>query len=87
MLLVACLFDVSLLTQQSPINHAPTLKATVTTTRKFFTVLASVVIYDHTLSGQQWGGVVLVTAGLSLELFGKFRKSQVEHTTRLKSVE
>ena len=50
--------------------------ATVTTTRKFFTVLASIAYYGHALNGQQWGGVGLVTAGLGLELFGKYRKQQ-----------
>lgn len=60
--------------------------ATVTTTRKFFTVLASVVYFGHALSNQQWGGVALVTAGLGLELFGKFRRQQ-ELIDRQKSIQ
>ena len=43
----------------------------------------------HALSGQQWGGVGLVTAGLGLELFGKFRKQQelMEQTAELEQQE
>jgi len=39
----------------------------VTTTRKFFTVLASVVFFGNVLSTMQWGGAVLVFVGLSLD--------------------
>lgn len=43
----------------------------VTTTRKFFTVLASVLFFGNVLSGRQWVGAVLVFVGLGLDaLYG-----------------
>lgn len=43
----------------------------VTTTRKFFTVLASVIIFGNVLTGMQWFGAVLVFVGLGLDgLYG-----------------
>lgn len=49
----------------------------ITTTRKFFTVLASVILFGNELMSRQWLGVLLVFAGLFLDgVFGK--KKQVE---------
>ena len=45
---------------------------TVTTTRKFFTILLSVVLYGHALGIEQWTGVALVFAGLSLDIYAKY---------------
>eukprot|EP00736_Rhodelphis_marinus_P002408 Rmarinus@m.9328 len=42
--------------------------AIVTTTRKFFTILGSVVWFGHALSAPQWLGVVLVFTGLGWNL-------------------
>lgn len=41
----------------------------VTTTRKFFTVLFSVVLFGNSLSSRQWFGAVLVFAGLFADTF------------------
>lgn len=46
---------------------------TVTTTRKFFTILFSVVLYGHTLAGGQWLGVALVFLGLSVDVYTKYQ--------------
>ncbi|XP_023236209.1 solute carrier family 35 member B1-like [Centruroides sculpturatus] len=47
----------------------------VTTTRKFFTVLASVIIFGNKLSNRQWMGTALVFAGLTLDsIYGKTKK-------------
>merc|ERR1719369_472039 len=44
----------------------------ITTTRKFFTVLASVLFFGNTLISRQWLGTVLVFAGIFLDgLYGK----------------
>ena len=45
---------------------------TVTTTRKFFTVLASIVWFKHTLTMGQWGSVALVFFGLGWEETSKY---------------
>ncbi|CAL8113714.1 unnamed protein product [Orchesella dallaii] len=43
----------------------------VTTTRKFFTVLASVILFGNVLTNTQWTGAVLVFLGLGLDsLYG-----------------
>jgi len=47
---------------------------TITTTRKFFTILASVLIYGHSLAPLQWTGVALVFAGLGTEVWEKYEK-------------
>lgn len=44
----------------------------ITTTRKFFTVLASVIFFGNSLINRQWMGVVLVFAGIFLDgMYGK----------------
>merc|ERR1719228_2799654 len=44
----------------------------ITTTRKFFTVLASVIFFGNSLVGRQWLGTLLVFAGIFLDgLYGK----------------
>lgn len=47
---------------------------TVTTTRKFFTILFSVFFFNHDLSVQQWFGVALVFTGLVIEAVEKESK-------------
>jgi solute carrier family 35 (UDP-galactose transporter), member B1 len=46
--------------------------ATITTTRKFFTILVSVVWFGHELNVRQWYGVGLVFSGLMIELINKY---------------
>ena len=47
---------------------------TVTTTRKFATILLSIFIYGHTLEWRQWAGVGLVFAGLWMDVHGAYKK-------------
>ena len=43
-----------------------------TTTRKFFTILGSVLLFAHPMSSRQWAGTLLVFMGLGLDVaFGK----------------
>lgn len=44
---------------------------TVTLTRKLFTMLLSVVVYNHKLTAGQWLGAAIVFAGISVEAFVK----------------
>ncbi len=54
------------------VNFGSLMCSIVTTTRKFFTVLASVVLFSHTMSNQQMVGAALVFTGLMADqLFGK----------------
>jgi len=53
-----------------------------TTTRKFFTILGSVLIFRHPLTTLQWTGTLLVFAGLSLDsAFGKASKPKPSRQT------
>jgi len=47
---------------------------TVTTTRKFFTILVSVLAFGHSLKNQEWVGVGIVFAGLTGEVVNKYQK-------------
>lgn len=45
----------------------------ITTTRKFFTIVFSVVAFGHRITGTQWTGVLLVFAALGYELVMKYQ--------------
>ena len=50
-------------------NFGPLPCSIITTTRKFFTVLGSVLLFGNSLSNRQWMGTALVFIGLSLDSF------------------
>ena len=50
------------------------LLVTITTTRKFATILLSVALYGHRLSGMQWVGVGLVWLGLTMDVYAAWRR-------------
>jgi solute carrier family 35 (UDP-galactose transporter), member B1 len=50
-------------------GYGPLPCSIVTTTRKFFTVLFSVLFFGNAISGRQWLGTVLVFAGLFADMF------------------
>mmetsp|Transcript_6907 Transcript_6907/g.10874 ORF Transcript_6907/g.10874 Transcript_6907/m.10874 type:complete len:325 (+) Transcript_6907:35-1009(+) len=54
----------------------------MTTTRKFVTILLSVVWYGHALRQLQWAGVGLVFAALSLELYAKYVQEKERQRNR-----
>ena len=58
--------------------------ATITTTRKFFTILVSVLLFGHVLKAQQWMGVVMVFAGLGIELYCKYQKNEAKKRAALR---
>jgi solute carrier family 35 (UDP-galactose transporter), member B1 len=49
--------------------YTPLVTTTITTTRKFFTILLSVLTFGHEFTTTQWTAVVLVFAGLYLSIF------------------
>eukprot|EP00946_MAST-07B_sp_MAST-7B-sp1_P002316 g2316.t1 len=65
----------------------PLVCTTITTTRKFFTILLSVIMNpENSLTSAQWGGVGLVFSGLAGELAKKYsskgkKKKKVAHTS------
>jgi len=50
-------------------NFGPLPCSITTTTRKFFTVLGSVILFGNSLSNRQWLGTSLVFIGLALDAF------------------
>lgn len=52
------------------------LWVTVSVTRKLFTVLASVLIFEHTVNLPQWLGIAFVFSGLMLEIVMSHSKKQ-----------
>ncbi|KAK3106460.1 hypothetical protein FSP39_020464 [Pinctada imbricata] len=58
-------------------SFGPLTCSIVTTTRKFFTILASVIIFQNPMYTRQWIGTVLVFMGLSLDsVYGKEKKNK-----------
>jgi hypothetical protein len=58
-------------------KFGPLTCSVITTTRKFFTILASVLIFAHPMSSMQWVGTVMVFAGLGLDsVYGKDRPAK-----------
>ena len=54
------------------IHHfSPLICTTITTTRKFFTILLSVYKFGHVLNTVQWLSILVVFSGLYLEIFAK----------------
>jgi drug/metabolite transporter (DMT)-like permease len=61
-------------------NFSPLILSIVTTTRKFFTVLASIVIYHHQMSVFQWLSIGLVFTGVFVEMLsGSKKHGKEEH--------
>jgi len=56
----------------------------ITTTRKFFTVLASVIFFGNTLIPRQWIGTFLVFIGIFLD--GMFGKQKVKTTSEIRNI-
>ncbi|KAL3285281.1 hypothetical protein HHI36_019391 [Cryptolaemus montrouzieri] len=56
-------------------DFGPLAVSIVTTTRKCFTVLASVLFFGNTLNSRQWFGAAAVFAGLFLDIFYSKGKS------------
>mmetsp|Transcript_27601 Transcript_27601/g.36206 ORF Transcript_27601/g.36206 Transcript_27601/m.36206 type:complete len:372 (+) Transcript_27601:95-1210(+) len=65
----------------------PLVCTTITTTRKFFTVLFSVVMFGHKLSRNHWIAVSLVFAGLTGEVYGKYEKKRKAKLAAAKEAE
>ncbi|XP_034991082.1 solute carrier family 35 member B1 [Zootoca vivipara] len=57
------------------VYFGPLTCSIVTTTRKFFTILASVILFANPITGLQWVGTILVFLGLGLDArYGKAAK-------------
>lgn len=50
------------------ISFGPIVLSVITTTRKFFTVLFSILIFSHTINFFQWVSVLFVFTGVGIEM-------------------
>lgn len=57
---------------------------TITLTRKMFTMLLSVFVYDHKLTPGQWAGAGVVFAGISVEAFVKRKEVHAKRVVQEK---
>ncbi|XP_014780800.1 solute carrier family 35 member B1 [Octopus bimaculoides] len=58
-------------------KFGPLTCSILTTTRKFFTILTSVIIFQNPLSQRQWIGTIMVFTGLTLDnIYGKQQKQK-----------
>lgn len=57
---------------------------TITLTRKLFTMLLSVVVYNHTLTAGQWAGTGIVFAGISVEAWVKRKEIHAKRVAQEK---
>lgn len=68
------------------IHHfSPLICTTITTTRKFFTILLSVYKFGHVLDAWQWGSVGLVFSGLYLEIAAKMLVGRQQNVHKKKA--
>ena len=51
------------------LNFGPLVCSVITTTRKFFTILLSTLIFQHTLTSKHWACVFMVFFGLAIDLW------------------
>lgn len=61
---------------------SPLMTTTITTTRKFFTILLSVRQFGHVFSNLQWFSILMVFGGLYLEIAAKLPKEQCSKNER-----
>jgi UDP-galactose transporter B1 len=62
-------------------HFSPLVMSIVATTRKFFSVVVSILVYEHDINLVQWGAIALVFAGVALELMSEGNKKQKEALT------
>jgi UDP-galactose transporter B1 len=60
------------------VRFSPIITTTITTTRKFFTILLSVWTFGHAFNASQWTAIGLVFAGLFLVIYVQRQKSRVD---------
>jgi len=55
-------------------NFSPLILSIVTTTRKFFTVVISIFMYNHPMNIYQWMSIALVFTGVFIEMLSGNKK-------------
>jgi len=61
----------------------PLVCTTVTTTRKVFSVILSIMLKGHALSFQGWSGVLLASSGIVSDIHEKYHRAKASHKRTL----
>ena len=65
------------------VKFGPLVCSIITTTRKFFTILASILIFSNVLLTRQWIGMGLVFTGLGIDVYqGKKRQKESQQSSQ-----
>jgi len=67
-------------------NFGSLTLVTITVTRKLFTMLLSLVVFNHTLTPGQWLGVSTVFAGIGIEAYVKRKEGVEKKRQKLKAI-
>ena len=67
-------------------NFGSLVLVTITVTRKLFTMLLSLVVFNHSLTTGQWVGVITVFAGIGIEAQVKRREAIAKKRQKLKAL-
>ena len=59
-------------------NFGALMVSAITTTRKLFTVLLSIILFNHSLIGRQWVGLAFVFGSILWEVLAKYRKNSTK---------
>jgi len=62
-------------------NFSPLILSIITTTRKFFTVVTSVLVYKHHMNMYQWISILLVFGGIFVEMLSSSGHGHGGHTS------
>eukprot|EP00558_Chaetoceros_sp_UNC1202_P014015 CAMPEP_0197243724 /NCGR_PEP_ID=MMETSP1429-20130617/9086_1 /TAXON_ID=49237 /ORGANISM="Chaetoceros sp., Strain UNC1202" /LENGTH=243 /DNA_ID=CAMNT_0042703989 /DNA_START=182 /DNA_END=913 /DNA_ORIENTATION=+ len=65
---------------------SPLMCTTITTTRKFFTIILSVWKFGHHFTSLQWSAIIMVFSGLYLAIISKFTSTKKQLSLDKKSV-
>jgi UDP-galactose transporter B1 len=63
-------------------TYGPLVCSMITTTRKFFTIIFSVVLFRHKLTGVQWAGVFIVFSALLFDVYTTLQVSKEQDRIR-----
>lgn len=70
------------------ITHFSALAVTtITTTRKMFTILISILVFNHSIVPRQWAGLLLVFSAIGMEAAAKVQRKSLAEAKKKKSDE
>lgn len=65
------------------VKFSPLFLSIVTSSRKFFSVALSIFMFNHKVNGYQWCGILLVFAGVGVEVYQKAQEKPPASTAAI----